>query len=393
MNFTKLEYFNILRTVSSSTFAKICNTLSYDNELFYTNKRSDINYIIFPEEVYIKRFCQYQNLSCIPRKTKLVCLEFMKQFKYNNEYELKDIEYYVLKKCIKRYPYNIKMIQKQTDNLCKIALKKDISLINYMNQNDNLCKYAININNIKHSDNLLCNIKNKSIEICQYAVNKNIHSFKYTKGFQTPEMCNFIIKQCPSMIEFADYQTEENCWIAIKYNPALIEFIKNQTIDMCYYCVKNSPKTIALLNDKNIFNNDIDFILKNPIILKYMDKQTDEFYYKIIHADNNMVKYISNLSQNLISLLESHLDIVFPETKNEKEEKRKYKRNCKIKCKQKIVPHNHYNPCMMQTVRAGSHGSLNYMPDVNRFMTLEEPKPLKKPLFDLKFNTDFKPLN
>ncbi len=91
---------------------------------------------------------------------------------------------------ISEYPYELKYIKNQTDEICKIAVKQEgYTLVYVKNQIDEICKIAV-----KQYGRALEYVKNQTDEICQLAVKEDGLALEYVKN-QTDEICQLAVMQ------------------------------------------------------------------------------------------------------------------------------------------------------------------------------------------------------
>jgi hypothetical protein len=151
-----------------------------------------------------------------------------------SDYKKDLIDKYIL--LVKYNGLELKHIQNQTEEICKIAVKQNGYALEYVQkQTDEICKIAIqeDLYSLRY-------VQNQTEELCKFAVQKNGCVLEYV-NIVTDELCIMALLQAEGMSYYP------RCEIVIKKNPYALRFIENQTFDICKLAVKQNI-TVTTVN-------------------------------------------------------------------------------------------------------------------------------------------------
>ena len=159
---------------------------------------------------------------------------------------------FILKKILKYSGTMIKNIERQTDELCEIAVMHDGRALAFVvNKTDKICKLAV-INNglalqyvpeetpelcmlaVQENEKALRLVQKQYLELCMAAVEKDGNMLEYVdEKFKTPEICTIAVNQTPFALQYATYQDKDMCIKAVKKFPYLSKYVRYQSDDKC----------------------------------------------------------------------------------------------------------------------------------------------------------------
>ena len=138
-----------------------------------------------------------------------------------------------------------KPVEKQTEEICLIAVQKAPNVIKYVkNPTDEINKTAI-----YNNPRCLEFIKEQTEELCILAVSKKGTVLEYVKE-QTPAICSTAVRNDPEAIQFVEDQYEDICITAVRSNGMCLRFLKAQTPYVCTTAILNNPKAIQYVQNQ-----------------------------------------------------------------------------------------------------------------------------------------------
>lgn len=123
--------------------------------------------------------------------------------------------------------------------LKRTLLKNPYEIAN-MKQTDELCKYAI-----KLKPSAICYIKDQTDELCELVINQNAYNIRYINN-QTPKLCELAIDKNPTSLRYIVNQTPELCKLAVSKDPETIMYVHEQTTELCDIVVSKDCSLIDL---------------------------------------------------------------------------------------------------------------------------------------------------
>ena len=236
----KMIFIATVELCPDSKIVKMNDKIKTD-KLILKNIQSIDNYFKSNPDMCCKAIDQYNKiLKYISNQTYELCLKAILLDSDNIEY-VKDItsEFYI--------------------ELCKLAIHKNVSSIEYINKNlngyDEICMEAVKNNGLA-----LRYIKNKTPEICMKAVKQNdtvfvLEIINNRTILNYSEICMEAVKQNGLALQFIKDISIENfteiCMEAVKQNGLALEYIKNQTPEICTVAVNNTKRALYYVS-KNI---------------------------------------------------------------------------------------------------------------------------------------------
>jgi len=248
----------------------------------------------------------------------------------------------------------LEYIKKQTEEICKMALKKNWKALKYVKesfQTEELCKLAIRQNYYAMyfvhpnllTPELKCFAFNQKIpsiqsigkdqtdEMCIEAIKFNWREIQHVRN-QTKEICLSAIRKNAKALRYINmkYQTEEVCKYATKgRNGVLLKFVKYQTYGICEQAIQQNPFAIQYVNERDVPSfsseneasltpsvrvpkNQIEELCKlavqrNGLALRYVKKQYHTYSICCIAVQQNgkAIQYVrySSFPENLIEKL------------------------------------------------------------------------------------------
>lgn len=183
---------------------------------------------------------------------------------------------------------------------------------------------------LTHQGTLIQHIKNPSNELIEIALKNNGCALKFIKNptydmfkialknnpyclydIENPsnELLQIAISQDGSLIEDVENQTEELCLLALENNINAIYYIKNHSDNICEYYLNNNGDFLNLKNPSyNICKLAIEI---DPLNLKHVsiENQTEELYLNALNSNYLSIKYIKNLTPQILERFEQLLVI------------------------------------------------------------------------------------
>lgn len=165
---------------------------------------------------------------------------------------------------VSKYGNNIKYIDNQTDELCKLAIEQNPkSFIFIKDKTPKICMMAV-----KKDGLLLQFINEQNIQLCLEAVKQNGLSLKYVKE-QNLYICLQAVSKNGLALQYVKEQTPGMCLDAVTQNGLALQYVKEQTCDLCLEAVK--PNGLALKFVKEQTPNIIsEAITQNSLTKKYI---------------------------------------------------------------------------------------------------------------------------
>lgn len=277
----------------------------YNNVFFNRGNRNDYldevikNYpITFPSIInfikckYVEDLIQILNL---PDETLFYILKkYPLYFHYLTDEQKSNIE--LIKIAAKSHTFILTMVPHPENIPIKILVEIELSItdnwnsvLRFIPQNEALC-LAI----VRHRPISLLFVENQTEEMCVVAIKKDIQAFNYSTIrnnatlFRTRSRPYFsldkcftykkiiiplsekinIVTECPDAIKNIEYQTPETNMIAIKKNPELISFIIQQTEELC-----------------------LEVVTQNPSLLQFCHIHTPKVLYKAWSLDKGVIRF------------------------------------------------------------------------------------------------------
>ena len=175
---------------------------------------------------------------------------------------------------------NLQYIEKQTDNLCLIAVKNNgLALFWVENKTNEICYEAVKQNGL--AIKYICN---PSILICEEAIKNNIKALLYLVD-QNDSICKFAINHDYKSLQYIREQTDELCLLAINKNYKALEFVKYQTDKMCLDIIKCNNKC-----DDNCTKHNIK-------AFEFVKEKTEDICIAVVEKDGLYLKDIEKNKQ------------------------------------------------------------------------------------------------
>jgi hypothetical protein len=152
--------------------------------------------------------------------------------RFNEKYWLKIVE---------KNPSALRHMPKQSEKICKVAIKKDYRSLEWVNgkfRTLKMYKFAVGVNG-----NALRYVYRKKDDICQLAVRTNPEAIKYiNECFLTEKICITAVEKDPMMLQYVKkYQTPQMCLRAVKKDGRALKYVlkRLRLPKICYHAVKN----------------------------------------------------------------------------------------------------------------------------------------------------------
>lgn len=127
----------------------------------------------------------------------------------------------------------------------KQQIRKNINILNSIEQTPEICRYAIKKNGFA-----LQLINKQTEQLCILAVQRDCDAFQYVKEeFQTPYICKLAVGQNYNNLKYVKNISNELALYAVKCCGYSIQYINNPTLEICNYAVCKNPPSIYWINN------------------------------------------------------------------------------------------------------------------------------------------------
>ena len=194
-------------------------------------------------------------------------------------------------------------LDKQTDDLVKIAILNDFNMLNYViNQNDEIINFVIsnyNGNHYIYENSFIDLFDNQSEELILKIIKKNPWELKHVKC-KTAKIYLEAVRNNGLSLEFVENQSDEICLEAVRNNGLSLEFVENQSDEICLEAIKNNPECFKFVKNqtKEICNIAIELNILN---IGWIKNKDDEFCnmllskYSEIHSIKSFSYYLKSI--------------------------------------------------------------------------------------------------
>lgn len=151
-----------------------------------------------------------------------------------------------------RHPWSVKYMEEHEitkEMAVSIATYEFENIFNYLPnkyQTPEICWMTLK----RFPDNIGL-IEKQTEEMCRFAVSKSSRAISGVKN-QTPELCLMAVEINPKSIRYINNQTEEICRIALQADGNNLKYINNQTKELCELAVSVNPKSLRYIKDKSL---------------------------------------------------------------------------------------------------------------------------------------------
>jgi len=215
---------------------------------------------------------------------------------------LKNPSAYVITESIKLLPEYIKYVNNPSNEMIMIALEHNIHLIFDIKKPP----YSAILYVVKKDPDYIKYVKNASEELQLIAVN---HNPKLLLEMLHPSDSVTLraIELSPELIQYIPDLSEEMQIKAVTINPMIFIFIQEPSHNVCLEAIKQSGEIIEYVDCSTRTQELVNTALEtyNPA-LNYVDDQTEELCVKIVSQDSEMIKYVKNVTINIINAAIAH---------------------------------------------------------------------------------------
>lgn len=213
----------------------------------------------------------------------------------------------------------LKVIENQTEELCKIAIindppkstfymsspwysnygsyddyfyyvrtmvRENHRALDYVkNQTEEICKFSV-----QHDWRSLNSVRNQTEDICKCALDKDVSALRFVKN-QTVELCKYALDKDISALEWIKDQTEDIYKYALDKDVRALKWIENQTMELCKYALDKDVHALKWINDQNeeLCKYALD---KDVHALKWINHQSVEICEYALDKDLNAWQFI-----------------------------------------------------------------------------------------------------
>lgn len=193
-------------------------------------------------------------------------------------------------------PKHIHNIENPTYEMYYVAVKKEGKLINIVPehfQDEAMCSVAV-----KNDPTALKLIKKQNESICIIALKANIHTFEYVID-KTNKIFEYVLKIKPSFIKDAQDMIKDATFLdnmitmCLNVNGLLLQYIKEPTYDHCCCAVKQNYK--ALQHVPEMWNDSIMAniaLLENPLALEFVKNQNKQMCEDAVEEDSMAIEFV-----------------------------------------------------------------------------------------------------
>ena len=196
-----------------------------------------------------------------------------------SDLQIRDFNEY--KSLVETNPKDLIYVDHQTEEICKIALRKDgFMLSKVKDKTENLCITAVLQNPavleiIENQTQDIClaallrDIKGRVFRfvkdqypiVCSLAVYRDPDNFKLVKK-QSKNLCLLAISRKPVMIDHVENVTKKMCILAASLVVEILSKVQNQHIDLCKEVMRRDPSKITEIKNENLRLEMEEYILK-----------------------------------------------------------------------------------------------------------------------------------
>jgi hypothetical protein len=192
--------------------------------------------------------------------------------------------------------YNLKYVKEQTPEICMSAVKQEPLSLRFVNvQTPDVCIAAI-----KRNVEAFKNVKEQTPEICLELVRKDGWSLKHIKD-QTREICLEAIKQDPLTLMHVKEQTHEICLAAVQQNGRTLHEVKEQTHQLCMEAVKEDGYALAYVKEQTP-DMCLMSVRQDGLNLQFVKEQTPEISKAALIQNSEAVQFIKENSPKQIKI-------------------------------------------------------------------------------------------
>lgn len=197
----------------------------------------------------------------------------------------------VLLNCVKIYGLSLEYITKQTDIICKEAIKQNSEALRYVAR------------------------RYKTDENCLIAVKKHWSAIRYIIQ-QTPEIADSIIKQYPWALEFIINQTDEMALYCVNIDGRIIQHVHNKKEHICIAAVKQNYKALKLIPYHQTEKICLAAIKTNLDAFRYVIDYTEQIYIEAAKQSHEIFDYIPEQTLNFSYQIVNHNGLYLQHIKN-----------------------------------------------------------------------------
>ena len=213
---------------------------------------------------------------------------------------------------------NLKNIKKelQTEDICKLAVQQNKLALKFVSKEfktEDICKLAVqddfdpDIHGLIKYVHPLKYVDKQTDEICKIAVQHHGLSLQYVKKeFKNRNLCKFAVQQNGNALQYVnkEFQTEEICIIAVKQDGMLLQFVKTQSNTICKFAVQKEGTALRFVND-DLKTEEICklAVQQNGNALQYVETQTEEICILAVKEYSLALKYVKEQTKNICDII------------------------------------------------------------------------------------------
>ena len=212
---------------------------------------------------------------------------------------------------VKQNPYMIQFIFETFGDIIqindkyeiyKLAIKENCNILKYISNIDNynndieLCKTLITVNGLS-----LKYIEKQTFELCHLAVKQNGNSLEFVKPeLMTKELCHLAVQQNGDALEFVKPEliTKEMCKLAFQQNGLSLRFVKNHeltTKELCHLAVQQNGDALEFVKPELMTKEMCKLaVQQNGLSLRFVIPEliTDEIYKLAVQQNGLSLRHV-----------------------------------------------------------------------------------------------------
>lgn len=277
----------------SHCYFKYCMQVSIPDDAILTNGRYDNEWftdrIIINDEVseiwYIEHLHLYPYwLRHIKNQTNEMCMNALKiNDKLPNYAKFQKIIKYIINPteemclmAVKQSGYAIRYIQNPTNEMIRFALKDEcFEYIKNPSIFTQLLSVAYNGRNLYTDNNSFKNIP--EMRIAAAMQDGNTIGIIKDKNELTHELCIAAVKEDAYAIQFIDNQTMDICFLAVRNCGYTIDYVKDQTPELCFAALEQTPFALRYIKNPT-YDMCLFAVKKNGYTLPLIENITEEIF-------------------------------------------------------------------------------------------------------------------